>query len=86
MLAFPGGSAVKSLPIMQEKQDWALGWEDPLEKEMTTSILLGKCCEQRSLPSYSPWGGKQLDMTATQQQQQKLLQGNSFTKQKQPKT
>ena len=36
---FPGGSAVKNLPVMlelQEMQFWALGWEDPLEKGMPT--------------------------------------------------
>ena len=39
-LGFPGGS-VKNLPAMQEIQVRSLGWEDPLEKEMTThsSIL-----------------------------------------------
>ena len=38
---FPGGSAVKNLPAMQEMQVQSLGWEDPLEKEMAThsSIL-----------------------------------------------
>ena len=32
---------VKNLPAMQETWVWSLGWEDPLEKEMTThsSIL-----------------------------------------------
>ena len=32
---------VKNLPVMQETQVCSLGWEDPLEKEMTThsSIL-----------------------------------------------
>ena len=32
---------VKNLLAMQETQIWSLGWEDPLEKEMTTlsSIL-----------------------------------------------
>ena len=42
---FPGGSAVKNLPAMQET--WvrslgrSVGWEDPLEEEMAThsSIL-----------------------------------------------
>ena len=33
---FPGGSMVKNLPANQETQVWTLGWEDPLEKEMTT--------------------------------------------------
>ena len=38
---FPGGSAVKNLPIMQETQVQSLGLEDPLGKEMAThsSIL-----------------------------------------------
>ena len=40
-LGFPGGSAVKNPPVMQETQVYYLGWEDPLEKEMAThsSIL-----------------------------------------------
>ena len=39
--AFPGGSAVKNLPIIQETQVQSLGGEDPLEEKMTThsSIL-----------------------------------------------
>ena len=38
---FPGGSAVKNLPAMQETWVRSLGQEDPLEKEMAThsSIL-----------------------------------------------
>ena len=43
-LGFPGGSAVKNSPAIQETQKtrvWSLGQEDPLEKEMDThsSIL-----------------------------------------------
>ena len=40
-MGFPGGSAVKNPPVMQETQVYYLGWEDPLEKEMAThsSIL-----------------------------------------------
>ena len=43
-LGFPSGSAVENLPAMQETWEiWVcfLGWEDPLEEEMTThsSIL-----------------------------------------------
>ena len=34
--SFPGGSAVKNLPIMQETQVQSLGLEDPLGKEMAT--------------------------------------------------
>ena len=38
---FPGGSVVKDLPAMQDTWAQSLGWEDPLEKEMTahSSIL-----------------------------------------------
>ena len=34
--SFPGGSAVKNLPAMQEMQVRSLGQEDPLEEEMAT--------------------------------------------------
>ena len=54
---------VKHLPTMQETRVRSLGWEDPLEKEMTThSILLrGKSHGPKSLVGYSPWGHKELD-------------------------
>ena len=41
---FPGGSVVKNLPAMQGTWVWSLGWEDPLQKGMTThpSILAWK--------------------------------------------
>ena len=38
-MGFPGGSAVKNLPAMQETQEMqvqSLGWEDPLEDGMAT--------------------------------------------------
>ena len=40
-IGLPGGSAVKSLPALQEMQVQYLGWEDPLEKELAihSSIL-----------------------------------------------
>ena len=43
-MGFPGGSALKKLPAMQEIQVGFLGQEDPLEKEMVThsSILVWK--------------------------------------------
>ena len=43
----------------------SLGWEDPLGKEMATNSVFwpGKSHGQRSLASYSPWGGKELDTT-----------------------
>ena len=38
---FPGGSAIKNLPPVQETGIQSLGWEDPLEEGMAThsSIL-----------------------------------------------
>ena len=43
-MGFPGGAVVKNLPAMQEIRVRSLGWEDPLEEEMTThcSILAWK--------------------------------------------
>ena len=40
-MGFPGGSAVKNPPAMQETQVQSLGREDPLEEDMAThsSIL-----------------------------------------------
>ena len=35
-MGFPGGSAVKNLPVMQETRVRFLGREDPLEEEMAT--------------------------------------------------
>ena len=35
-VGFPGGQVVKNPHVMQEAQVRSLGWEDPLEKEMTT--------------------------------------------------
>ena len=51
---------------MQETQEtWvqSLGWEDPLEEEMTThsSILAWKSPRTENLAGYSPWGRKQSD-------------------------
>ena len=41
VLGFPGGSAVKSPPVMRVTRVWSLGWEESLEKGMAThsSIL-----------------------------------------------
>ena len=35
-MGFPGSSAVRNLPAMQETQVQSLGQEDPLEKGMAT--------------------------------------------------
>ena len=37
---FPGGSVVKNLPANEEMQVLSLGWEYPLEKEMTTHFSI----------------------------------------------
>ena len=56
---------VKNLPSMQETWVQALGWEDPLEKEMAphSSTLAWKSHGRRSLVGYSPWGLKESDTT-----------------------
>ena len=43
-MGFPGGSAVKNLPAIQETRVVSLSWEDSLEESMEThsSILAGK--------------------------------------------
>ena len=45
---------------MQAMRVQSLGWEDPLEKEMTTPpvFLPGKYHGQRSVAAYSPWDCK----------------------------
>ena len=50
---------------MQETQVQSLDQEDPLEKEMDTTLvyLPGEPHGQRSLVVYCPWGRKELDMT-----------------------
>ena len=56
---------VKNLPTVQETWVQSLGWEDPLEKEMTPIpvLLTGEFHGQRSLAAYSPWFSKELNMT-----------------------
>ena len=49
-LDFPGGSAVKNLPAVQEMWVRSTGLENPLEEEMATHIH-----GQRSLVGYGPW-------------------------------
>ena len=48
---------VKNPLAMREAWVRSLGWEDPLEKEMTIHS------RQRSLVGYSPWGRKESDTT-----------------------
>ena len=68
---FPGGSAVKNLPAMQETQERCLRLEDPPEGEHdnpggghdTPMFLPGESCGHRSLAGYSPQGCKESDTT-----------------------
>ena len=62
-MGFPGGSAVKNLPVMQEMQVQSLGQEDPLEEGMATIpvFLPGESHGQRRMAGYSPWGCKESD-------------------------
>ena len=54
---------VKNPPTVQETCVQPLGWEDPMEKEMTThsSILAENSHGQRSLAGYSSWGHRESD-------------------------
>ena len=56
---------VKNQPAMQETQARSLGWEDPLEEEMSThsSILAWRIPWTEEPGGYSPWGGKASDTT-----------------------
>ena len=56
---------IKRLPALWETWVRPLCLEDPLEKEMAThsNALAGKFHGQRNLVGYSPWGGKESDMT-----------------------
>ena len=40
---FPDGSVVKSLPAMWKMKIQSLGWEDPLEEEMSTHSGILSC-------------------------------------------
>ena len=57
---------------MQETWIQSLGWEDPLEEDMTTpsSILPWESHGQRSLAGYSPWGWKSIKYNLRTSQQQ----------------
>ena len=55
----------KHLPVMWQTWVRSLGWEDPVEKEMTTIpvLLPGKFHEWKSLVGYSPWDRTESDTT-----------------------
>ena len=48
---FPGGTMVKTLPVIQDTWVWSFHQEDPLEKEMvsTSEFLVGESRGQRNL-------------------------------------
>ena len=56
---------VKNLPTIREIGVQSLGWEDPLEEEMTThnSILAWRIPWTEEPVGYSPLGHKEWDMT-----------------------
>ena len=62
-MGFPGGSALKNLPVMQETQVRSLGQEDPLEKEMTThsNILAWEIPWTEESNGLHPWGCNESD-------------------------
>ena len=57
---FPGGSAVKNLPAVQETWIQSLGRKIPQRRKWQLSpvFLPGKSLRQRTLQGYSPWGLK----------------------------
>ena len=65
VLGFPGGSAVKNPPAMQETQVQSLGQEDPLEKGMSThsSILAWRSPWKEEPVKLQSMGLQELDMT-----------------------
>ena len=65
---FPGGSAVKNPPAIQEIQETgfrSLGREDPRRRKWQSTVVFlpGKSHGQRSLAGHRPWGHKESDMT-----------------------
>ena len=66
-MGFPGGSAVKNLPGMQEMWVQSLDQDDPLEKEMAThSSILAYILAWAISRTEEPGGrqsAKRLDMT-----------------------
>ena len=63
---FPGSSAVKNPPAMQEMRVQSLGWEDPLEEGIAThSSILARKIPWIEEPGelYSLWGYKEWNTT-----------------------
>ena len=67
-MGFPGGSAVKNLPAIQELQETvSIPGLERSPRGGHGNSLQYSCLEnphgQRSLAGYSPWGCKELDTT-----------------------
>ena len=64
-LDLPGGSVVKNLPVNAGTQVRSPGWDDPLEKEMTThsSILAWKISWTDESGRLQSMGSQESDMT-----------------------
>ena len=57
---------VKNPSAMQETWVQSLDWEDPLEEDIATHSSILACripMDRGAQVGYSPWGGKELDMT-----------------------
>ena len=56
---------IKNLPSMQETQIRSLGWKILWRRKWqpTPVFLRGELHGQRRLAGYSPWGGKESDVT-----------------------
>ena len=57
-LGFPGGSASKESPVMQETWVRSLGWEDPLRRERLPAQVFwpGEFCRLYSPLGHKEWG------------------------------
>ena len=60
LMGFPGGSSSKESACQFRMWVWFLGWEDPLEEDMTahSSVLAGKIPWTEEPGGYNPWGCK----------------------------
>ena len=63
VVGFPGCLVLKDLPAMQEMQVWYLGLEDPLEKEIILSILVGHSMDRGTWRATVQGTVKELKMT-----------------------
>ena len=56
---------VSNLPVMQETWVLSLGWEDPLEEGIATTVILAWRIpmDRGACGLHSPWGRKELDLT-----------------------